>query len=160
MLPAQLGNLKLTKTLGSPDANGAYSKLYSFGARSFSIWNGNTGQQVYDSRNELDKEWAKQSNFDDGRSDDKGSEPEGLTIGRVGNKTLLFVALERADAFVIYDVSNPVKPAFLQWIASGDAPEGILFVDAADSPNNKSLVIVSSENDGTVRIYSTDQMVQ
>ncbi|MCU0380100.1 MAG: alkaline phosphatase, partial [Chitinophagaceae bacterium] len=86
--------------------------------------------------------------------------PEGLTIGRVGNKTLLFVALERADAFVIYDVSNPVKPAFLQWIASGDAPEGILFVDAADSPNNKSLVIVSSENDGTVRIYSTDQMVQ
>jgi hypothetical protein len=160
VLPAQLGNLKLTKTLGGPDANGAYSKLYSFGARSFSIWNGNTGQQVYDSRNELDRQWVMQANFDDGRSDDKGAEPEGLAIGRVGNKTLLFVALERADAFVIYDVTNPVKPSFRQWIACGDAPEGILFVDAADSPNGKSLVIVSSENDGTVRIYSTDHMVQ
>jgi WD40 repeat protein len=158
--PAQLGNLKLTNTLGGPDATGAYRKLYSFGARSFSIWNGFTGQQVFDSRNELDREWVKQANFDDGRSDDKGAEPEGLAIGRVGNRTLLFVALERADAFAIYDVTNPVKPKFLQWIVSGDAPEGILFVSAEDSPIGKSLVIVSSENDGTVRIYTTDSMVQ
>lgn len=158
--PAQLGNLKLTNTLGGPNAGGAYEKLYSFGARSFSVWNGNTGQQVYDSHNELDREWAKQSNFDDGRSDDKGAEPEGIVIGRVGNKTLLFLALERADAFAIYDVTNPVKPKFLQWIVSGDAPEGILFVPAEESPNGKSLVIVSSENDGTVRIYTTETLVQ
>ena len=158
--PAQLGNLKLTSTLGGPDANGAYKKLYSFGARSFSVWNGNTGQQVFDSRNELDREWAKQANFDDGRSDDKGAEPEGIVIGRVGNKTLLFLALERADAFAIYDVTNPVKPKFQQWIVSGDAPEGILFIPAENSPNGKSLVIVSSENDGTVRIYTTEELVQ
>jgi DNA-binding beta-propeller fold protein YncE len=158
--PTQLGSLKLTNTLGGPNANGAYQKLYSFGARSFSVWNGNTGQQVFDSRNELDREWFKQGDFEDGRSDDKGAEPEGLTLGRVGNNTLLFVALERADAFAIYDVTNPVKPKFLQWIVSGDAPEGILFVPALESPNGKSLVIVSSENDGTVRIYTTESMVQ
>lgn len=158
--PAQLGNLKLTNTLGGPNESGAYKKLYSFGARSFSVWNGHTGQLVYDSRNELDREWAKQTNFDDGRSDDKGAEPEGIVLGRVGNRTLLFLALERADAFAIYDVTNPVRPKFLQWITSGDAPEGILFVPAEDSPNGKSLVIVSSENDGTVRIYTTEALVQ
>jgi hypothetical protein len=158
--PAQLGNLKLTNTLGRSSTSSAYQQLYSFGARSFSVWNGNTGQLVFDSRNELDREWFKQANFDDGRSDDKGAEPEGLAIGRVGNNTLMFVALERADAFAIYDVTNPVKPKFLQWIVSGDAPEGILFVPAEESPNGKSLVIVSCENDGTVRIYTTDSLVQ
>ena len=157
---AQLGNLKLTKTLGDTDGDGDYDELYSFGARSFSVWNGNTGQLVYDSRNDLDREWARKPNFDDGRSDDKGAEPEGVIIGRVGNKTLLFVGMERADAVAIYDITNPVKPTFLQWIITGDAPEGILFVDANDSPNKKSLIITSNENDGTVRIYTTESLVE
>jgi hypothetical protein len=160
VLPAQLGNLKLTNTLGNIDQDGDYDELYSFGARSFSIWHGITGQQIFDSRNEIDRIWATKPNFDDGRSDDKGAEPEGITIGRVGNKMLLFVAMERADAFAIYDITNPVKPVFRQWIVTGDAPEGILFIDADASPTRKSLLITSNENDGTVRIYTTTSLVQ
>ncbi len=55
-LPANLGNLKLTNTLGDTDGDGDFDELYSFGGRSFSVWNGQTGQLVYDSRNELDKQ--------------------------------------------------------------------------------------------------------
>jgi hypothetical protein len=160
VLPAQLGNLKLTNTLGDIDQDGDYDELYSFGARSFSIWNGITGAQIFDSKNELDKIWFTKPNFDDGRSDDKGAEPEGITIGQVGTRTLLFVALERADAIAIYDITNPVKPVFRQWIVTGDAPEGILFINAADSPTGKSLLITSNENDGTVRVYTTEALMQ
>lgn len=157
---AQLGNLKLTKTLGDTDLDGDYDELYSFGARSFSIWNGQTGQQIYDSRNELDKEALNAGIYDDRRSDDKSTEPEGITIGRVGNRTLLFLALERVDAVAVYNVTNPVKPEFLQMLLTGDAPEGILFVEASKSPTGKSLLIVSSEGDGTVKIFTTESLVQ
>ncbi|HLO38424.1 MAG TPA: choice-of-anchor I family protein, partial [Lacibacter sp.] len=45
---AQLGRLNITTTLGDNDGDGDYDQLYSYGARSFSIWNGLTGQLVYD----------------------------------------------------------------------------------------------------------------
>ncbi|MES2646425.1 MAG: choice-of-anchor I family protein [Bacteroidota bacterium] len=149
-----LGRLNITAILGK--TNGTYNELYSFGARSFSIWNGNTGEQVYDSRNELDQLAVASNTYADNRSDDKGAEPENLTIGRVGNRNLLFVGLERANAVVVYDITNPVKPVFLQFLKAGVAPEGVLFVDAENSPSGNSLLIVSNETNGEVKIYSNN----
>jgi hypothetical protein len=151
---AQLGRLNVTKTLGDANGDGLYETLYSFGARSFSVWNGNTGAQVYDSRNELEQKCKDAGVYDDARSDDKGVEPEGITLGVVGNKNIAFVGLERADAVAVYDVSNPGAPVFLQLLKSGDAPEGVLFVSAKDSPTKKSLLIVSSEGDGVVKVFT------
>jgi DNA-binding beta-propeller fold protein YncE len=152
---AQLGRLNITTTLGDPDQDGKFNELYSLGGRSFSIWNGNTGALVFDSKNELDIIGKEMSAYDDGRSDDKAVEPEGIVMGKVGNRNLLFVGMERADAVAVYDVSNPNKPIFLQWLATGDAPEGVHFVPASESPNGQSLLIVSSENDGQVKIFAT-----
>lgn len=150
----KLGRLNITTTLGDTDSDGDLDELYSFGSRSFSVWNGSTGAQVYDSRNELDKECEKAGVYDDGRSDDKSVEPEGITIGTVGHKKVAFVGMERADAVAVYDVTNPVSPVFLQLLKCGDAPEGVLFIPAKDSPTKKSLLIVSSENDGVVKVYT------
>lgn len=152
LLPEQLGRLNVTTTLGA-GKNNNFEALYSFGARSFSIWNGHSGALVYDSKNELEKKTQEASFYDDGRSDDKGVEPEGLTLGFVGKKNLVFIGLERADAVAIYDVTNPVYPSFLQILETGDAPEGVLFIPAKDSPNKQSLLVVSSENDGVIKIY-------
>lgn len=154
-LDANLGRLNITTILGDNDGDGDFDELYSFGARSFSIWNGLTGKQIFDSENELDRTSVNEGNYDDGRSDDKGAEPEGVVIGRVGNKNLLFVGMERADGVAVYDVTNPVKPKYLQWLDCGDAPEGILFISAEDSPVGKCLLVVSSENDGMVTVYKT-----
>lgn len=156
---AQLGRLNITNTLGDRDGDGDLDALYSFGARSFSIWNGNTGELVYDSKNVLDVK-AKELNFyDDNRSDDKGTEPEAITIGKVGTKTIAFVGLERADAIAVYDVSNPtIMPYFLKMFSTGDAPEGVLFIPALKSPIQQSLLVVSSENDGMIRIYKADKL--
>ncbi|HEX2534894.1 MAG TPA: choice-of-anchor I family protein [Chitinophagaceae bacterium] len=152
---ALLGRLNVTTTLGDINNNGDYEMLFSFGARSFSVWNGNNGQQLFDSGNELEQKAIAAGFYDDGRSDDKGVEPEGLTLGRVGNRNIVFVGLERADALAIYDVSQPDQPRFIKMLQTGDAPEGITFIPAKESPVGRSLVVVSSENDGTLKIYST-----
>jgi len=64
--------------------------------------------------------------------------------------------LERANAVIVFELSNPQKPNFVQWLNTGVGPEGVLFVSANESPNGKSLLIVSNEVDGTVKIYTTN----
>lgn len=155
---AQLGRLNITTTLGDTDGDGDFDVLYSFGARSFSVWNGNTGDLVWDSKNELDIKAKELGVYDDNRSDDKGTEPEAITIGKVGTKTLAFVGMERADAVAVYDVTNPTSPVFVKMFATGDAPEGVLFIHSSKSPIGQSLVVVSSENDGVIKIYKADKL--
>ncbi len=152
---SKLGRLNVTRTLGDTDGDGDYDEIYTQGARSFSIWNGNTGELIFDSKNDLDKRAIAANKYPDSRSDDKSIEPEGMAIGRVGNKNLLFVGMERADAVAVYDITDPDSPVYLQWLNSGVGPEGVLFVNASESPNGKGLLIVSSEVDGIVKIFTT-----
>ncbi|SMC41938.1 choice-of-anchor I family protein [Pedobacter africanus] len=150
----KLGRLNITTTLGDIDGDGDLDELYSLGARSFSVWNGSNGSLVFDSKNELDKKTVEAETYDDGRSDDKSVEPEGIAIGTVGNKKVAFVGMERADAVAVYDLTNPASPVFLKLLKCGDAPEGLLFIPAKDSPTKKSLLVVSSEGDGVVKVYT------
>ncbi len=155
-LPANLGRLRITRTAGN--TSGVYNALFGFGGRSFSIYEAATGQRVYDSGKSLEERVIAANLYDDDRSDDKGVEPEGVTVGLINNKPIAFVGMERADAIGVYDVSNPTAPQFLQLFKTGDAPEGVLFVSAQNSPNGRSMLVVSSEGDGTVRIYQPDKL--
>ena len=151
-----MGRLNINTKMGDTDGDGDFDELVSFGARSFSIWNGNTGEIVFDSKNELDKKAQELGIYDDARSDDKGVEPESVVVTKMGAKTILFIGLERADAVMVYDVSNPDTPKFLQVFKTGDAPEGLLFIPASKSPTKRSLIVVSSEGDGVVKIFQPD----
>lgn len=153
-----LGRLNVTTTLGDADGDGKYEALYSLGARSFSAWNGNTGAQVFDSKNELDKKAVAAGAYADGRSDDKSIEPEGITIGKINDTPIAFVGMERVKSVAIYDISNPQQPEFLQWLTGADGPEGLLFIPADKSPVERSLLIVSNEYDGTIKIYQPDKL--
>jgi hypothetical protein len=155
---AQMGRLNIVTTSGDTDGDGDYDALYSLGARSFSIWNGTTGALVFDSKNQLDVEAKMLNVYDDARSDDKSIEPEAITLGKVGSKTLAFVGLERVDAVAIYDVTNPTTPSFVKMIKTGDAPEGVLFIPASKSPIQQSLLVVSSENDGLIKVYKANKL--
>ncbi len=66
--------------------------------------------------------------------------------------------MERVDAVAVYDVTNPTAPVFVKMFATGDAPEGVLFIPASKSPIGQSLVVVSSENDGVIKIYKADKL--
>jgi hypothetical protein len=152
-----LGRLNITTTLGDKDKDGDFEEIYSLGSRSFSIWDASTGLQVWDSKDQLDREAFTLGLYDDARSDDKGAEPEAITLGRVGSKTIAIIGLERADAFAIYDVTNPLQPVFVKMYKTGDAPEGVLFIPASKSPIQQSLIVVSSENDGFIKIYKANK---
>lgn len=153
-----LGRLEVTTTLGDTDGDGDYDELYSYGARSFSIWSAD-GQLVYDSGNEIAARTlelnAARFNDDDGRSDAKGAEPEAVEVIQIGDSYYLFVGLERTDGVLVYDITTPTTPVFMQWLLqNGDeAPEGILAIPAASSPSGKDLLIVSNEDSGTVSIF-------
>ena len=153
-LDENLGRLNITTTLGDDNNDDHFEKLYSLGARSFSVWNGDDGKLLFDSKNYLEKEVVAAGMYDDGRSDDKGVEPEGIAIGEINNDPYAFVGMERADAVAIYDISNPLQPGFVKVMATGDAPEGVLFIAAKESPVKRSLLVVSSENDGVIKVYA------
>lgn len=150
----------MTTELGDTDNDGEYEALYSFGARSFSIWSGHTGDLLYDSGNSIARETLSATperfNDDDSRSDAKGAEPEAVEILNMNNKRyILFVGLERNDQVLVYDVTDPLAPLFLSILSNpGDeAPEGVLAIPADDSPNGSDLLIVSYEDSGTISFY-------
>ncbi len=185
--PKNLGSLHVTNQLGDVDGDGKFEKIYVFGGRSFSIWNAE-GRQVYDSGSEFARIIARQypehfntnnhKNDPDGRSDNKGSEPEGVDVGVVGGRTYAFIGLERMGGVVVYDVSDPQNAEFVQYLndrdfsidvgdqiddgnlpasAAGDlGPEGVKFVSAADSPVDTPLVLTGNEISGTLAVHRVD----
>ena len=114
----------------------------------------------------------------DDRSGKKGPEAESVTVGTVDGKTYAFVALERTGGVMAYDVTDPEAITFVnyvntrdfgttvegseeyedgeldKWVTGGDvAPEGLLFLDAASSPNGEPLLLAACEVSGTVAVY-------
>lgn len=168
----QMGRIKITTSRGK-NADGKFEALYSYGARSFSIWNADDMSLVYDSGSELESIVARaipdQFNADnvengaDDRSDDKGPETEAATIGQVGDKTYAFVGLERVGGIAIYNVENPMLPVFEGYYNSRDfsgeeaggdsAPEGLAFIAADQSPTGTALLLAAHEVTGTIAVY-------
>jgi len=157
-LDANLGRLTVTKAFGDTDGDGDFDELYATGGRSMSIINANTGQLIANIGKDLEQHVIDAGKYDDTRSDNKGVEVESVTVASISGKTLAFIGMERVDMVAIYDVSTPTAPKFVQLFATGDAPEGLMFVKAKDSPNGRSLLIVSSEEDGTVRFYQPNKI--
>jgi 2',3'-cyclic-nucleotide 2'-phosphodiesterase (5'-nucleotidase family)/DNA-binding beta-propeller fold protein YncE len=167
-----IGRLNITTALGDTDGDGDFDELYSFGGRSFSIWD-QTGNLVFDSGDDMANITAQLTpelfNANDGdpaefdqRSDDKGAEPEALTVAKVGDTTYAFVGLERAGGGVlIYDISNPSAPTFVQYIRDDRdvAPEGLSFIAAADSPNGNPLLVVANEASSTITVFEASTLI-
>jgi 2',3'-cyclic-nucleotide 2'-phosphodiesterase / 3'-nucleotidase / 5'-nucleotidase len=170
-----LGRLNVTNKTGDTDGDGDFDRIYAFGARSFSIWDVQ-GVQMFDSGDAFEQfliatapttfNVSHTNNTRKNRSDDKGPEPEGLTIGSIGPQRFAFIGLERDSGILVYDISDPLNPTRAGYVTSRDftqdpalnrggdlGPEGLEFVAAADSPTGKPLVIVGNEISGTTSIY-------
>lgn len=157
-LDANLGRLTVTKANGDTDGDGDFDELYAPGGRCVSIINATTGQLIAVIGKDLEQRVIDASKYDDDRSDNKGVEVEGITVAKVNGRTLAFIGLERVDLVAIYDLTFPTSPKFVQLLNTGDAPEGLMFVKAKDSPNGRSLLIVSNEDDGTVKFFQPDRL--
>jgi len=168
----QLGRLKVSIVGADTDQNGLSDTLYSFGSRSFSIWDQNL-KQVYDSGNDFERitarDYPKLFNAGDLRSDDKGPEPEALAIGKVGDSTYAFIGLERSGGVMVYNITTPEEAFFVDYLNTispsldpsdsnaGDiAPESLVFVGAVNSPNGRPFLISANQVSGTVSVYAID----
>ena len=151
--------------------------IYSYGARSFSVWDMDNGSLVWDSGKFFETKTAelyglKFNNDNDenkaqGRSDNKGPEPEAITVGTINEKSYAFIGLERMGGVMVYEITNPTEPEFVQYLNNRDlniipgagvdagdlGPEGFKFVAANKSPNGKPMLIVGSEVSGTTTFY-------
>ena len=176
----QLGTLHVTTANGLNDKD-EYDALYSFGARSFSIYQADQLKQVYDSGDDFEQIIAKNlpdhfnANNDENdpkkRSDDKGPEPETAVVGKIKGKTYAFIGLEREGGIMVYNIDNPEKPYFVNYFTSRDfsavdgsvkgdsAPEGLTFIPAEESPNGSPMLLAAHEVSGTVAAYNIDSVL-
>lgn len=166
-----LGRLKVSIERGDIDGDGDFDQLYTYGARSFTIWDAN-GNLVFDSGDDMERITAavhgqafnndEDENKGDTRSDAKGPEPEALALGQIGDKMYAFVGLERMAGIMVYDITNPFAATFVDYFINrgtgegneitGDlAPEGMAFVPATDDTPAK--LIVGNEISGSVSVW-------
>lgn len=160
---ADENDLKVITDWGK-NSDGEYEALYTYGARSFTIWD-EQGDLVFDSGDQISKLIAEHDptlfNQDDGdidgRSGNKGGEPEAITVGQVGDKHYAFVGLERQSVIVTFDITDPTAPTFVDYhkthAENNLSPEGMKFITAEQSPNGKPLLLVAFE-------YGTDTAPQ
>jgi hypothetical protein len=174
-------DLRVTTAMGDADSDGEYDAAFTYGARSFTIWDQN-GLVVFDSGDDFERITASvhgaQFNNDndvnegDSRSENKGPEPEAITVGQIGDRTYAFIGLERMGGIFVYDVTNPYDAQFTEYVINRDltegltsddvigdlAPESLVFVSAEDSPSGEALLVVGNEVSGTVSVWQISQL--
>ncbi|MGW9635467.1 choice-of-anchor I family protein [Nocardiopsis alba] len=174
-----LGRLSVSAAEGLREDGSCYEEIHSFGGRSFSIF-GDDGELLFDSGSDFERITAeaapeffnsnhRENNFD-GRSDDKGPEPEGLVLGKVKGRTYAFIGLERVGGVMIYDVTDPRNVTFTDYVNNRDfgadpssreagdlGAEGLTFISGGDSPiPGVPVLAVANEVSGTTTLFRVD----
>ncbi|RYD98280.1 MAG: T9SS type A sorting domain-containing protein [Sphingobacteriales bacterium] len=172
-LKSNLGRLNVTTASGDTDGDGDFDEIHIFGGRSFSIWDATTGALVSDNGQDFELISSKHpelsaifnasnaNNTLKNRSDDKGPEPEGIAVATMGDKVYAFVALERIGGCMVYDITNPAAPVYVDYKNTRDlaayggdhGAEGVLYIDSASSPTGKPYVILANEVSSTLSIF-------
>lgn len=176
--PEALGRLLTTKTAGDIDGDGLIDQIYAIGARSFTIWR-TDGTVAFDSGSDFETITAELTpdSFNsnggaddfDGRSDDKGPEPEAITIAAIGERIYAFIGLERVGGIMVYDITEPTQSTFVTYAnnrdiylpaedaAAGDTgPEAMVFISAEDSSTGQALLVVGNEVSGSITVYAIE----
>jgi len=175
-----IGRMKTTIATGDANNDGLFEEIYTYGARSFSIRKGN-GQLVFDSGDDFEQITAQElpddfnsTNDENGsfkdRSDDKGPEPEAMEVAKFKGRYYAFIGLERVGGIMVYDISNPYYPHFVQYINNRDfsvpantvaakdlGPEDVFFIKKNKSPINSAMIVVANEVSGTVSLFKVNR---
>ncbi|MHA7879632.1 MAG: choice-of-anchor I family protein [Saccharospirillum sp.] len=188
-----MGNPVMFNDRGLEDPQGRhlmYDRVYAYSARSMAIWS-EDGALIWDSGDAIEQYLASDAcmlgsardipcadffnaNHDDGesfesRSDNKGPEPEAVTVAQFGERTYAFLGLERMGGIMVFDVTTPAEPSLVEyfntredWLSDpetnlatvGDLGiEDITVVPADQSPSGEVLLITGNEVSGTTAVY-------
>lgn len=157
------------------DGDGKIDRLTMYGTRSFSIFDAETGDRIYDSGSDFafitadalpehfngqDADAEKM----DSRSPERGSEPEGIAIAEINGKRLCAIGLERVGGVMLYDLTDPAKPQFLEYIHSGLSnqsnsarPEGLTWIKPSEATGGNAILVVAYEESGTIDVFKLKQ---
>jgi len=162
----EMGRLNISAIDGDTDGDGDIDELYSYGSRGFTIFDADTGAVVFDSGDDFAQIIAnvnplgfndEDGTTDENRSDNKGVEPEAVTIGTLNGTTYAFIGLERDGGIMVYDVTDPANSEFVTYFNGRDngdvSPETLTFVAPADSPTGFAQLIAAYEVSGTTVAY-------
>jgi hypothetical protein len=177
-----LGRLNCTNKWGDTDNDGDIDTVYTYGARSYSIWNATTGALVYDSGDELERITATHPVYSalfnmsntvapsaaKNRSDDKGPEPEGVATATINGVPFVFASMERIGGVMMFNVSNPAAPQYAGYYnnrtVSPNGPnlgaEGLVYIGAQNSPNGQPLLLLANEVSSTLSVYQIQTCAQ
>ena len=159
---------------GDTNNDGVIDQLNTLGGRGISIFRqeaDNSLTKVRETGGEFEKIFASvaperfnndqtAANTPDDRSDNKGPEPEGVTIGIVNGRTYAFVGLERQSGVLVYDVTDPETAAYVSYVpplpgASADlGPEVLTFIAADRNPTGTPLLVTANEAGGGATLYA------
>lgn len=109
------------------------------GSRGFTVFNRN-GTVEFESAESFEHGLVRAGHYNEGRSENKGVEPESVEFGRFGDQKLLFVGSERSNAVGVYDVGSG-NPEALQVLPTGIGPEGLKAIP------KRGLFVSSTETD-------------
>ncbi|KAF0093090.1 MAG: Uncharacterized protein E1N59_3165 [Puniceicoccaceae bacterium 5H] len=166
-----LGRLQVSIMDGDTDGDGDIDELTMFGTRGFSILD-DEGNLVVDSGSlenlllamepdvnyhNAEGEGGIPDSFD-GRSDNKGPEPEGLDVIQLEDGTvLLALGMERQNGILLFDITDPSNPLALDYINSYEdgmiAPESLKFIE---DDEGRLFLLTGYEVSGNYGIYSLD----
>ncbi len=156
------GNANRIKRL-TDDANVGTDLTTTFGSRSITIFDADTGALLWDSGNTLQTIAFAAGVYDDGRSDDKGVEPEGVVVAKVDGRSYAIVSLERgiSSMLAVFDVTDPTAGEFVTStvIAGSISPEGLKVVEAKQSPTGRAQLIVSNEVSNTLNVFDLEALI-
>ena len=140
-------NPKASKTLG---------KKPKGGGRTLSIFDAISGRFIADTANQLDKMAHAAGLYPDGRSDNKGSEPENVVSFEIEGILYAAVGLERANAIALVSLENPAQPKVVS-VEGVDpkagkegqyAPEGLAYLKSDD----RHYIFSANEKSGTMTV--------
>lgn len=112
------------------------------GSRGYTLYN-TQGDITYTAGNEIEHEVVRHGHYPEGRSENKGNEPENVTFGRYGRNRYLFVGSERSSVVLVYKIGDKghKSPRLVQILPAAVKPEGLLALP------QRNLFIAAGEED-------------
>jgi len=110
------------------------------GSRGWTIFR-KDGTVVYESGLAFEYEVIKVGHYPEGRSGNKGAEPESIEAATFGGVPMVFVGSERGSVVGVYDITDPAAPRLHQVLPSGIGPEGYVTIP------ERNLLISANETD-------------
>ena len=94
-----------------------------------------------------------------------------MEIGTIQGRTYAFVGLERIGGVMIFDITDPTRTSFVDYVNNRDfsiefeggdeyvpdvgdlGAEGLDFIPKSDSPTGQPLLVVANEVSGTTSVF-------